>query len=65
MSTQRTDTANKPVEYHTAVLEAISTIRSPLPYQLAILAIFQTVVGSWATTERLGSRSPFMRGLPS
>jgi hypothetical protein len=31
ISTQRTGTAGKPVEYHTAVAEAISTVRSPLP----------------------------------
>src|SRR5215216_5918021 len=62
--TQRTGTANKPVEYHTAVAETISTARSPLPYQLAISAASQTVVGSSATTERLGSRSPLRRGLP-
>src|SRR5918994_4938490 len=62
--TQRTGTANKPVEYHTAVWEAISTMRSPLPYQLAILVGFRTVVGSLATSERLGKRLPFMRGLP-
>src|SRR5215216_3600750 len=49
MRTQRTGTANKPVEYHTALAEAISTLRCPLPYQLAIVVIFQTVVGSWAT----------------
>jgi hypothetical protein len=30
-------TAGKPVEYHTAVAEAISTVRSSLPYQFAIL----------------------------
>jgi hypothetical protein len=64
ISTQRTGTAGKPVEYHTALAQAISTVRSPLPYQLAILVIFQTVLGSSATTERLGKRSPFMRGLP-
>src|SRR5215218_3976084 len=46
ISTQRTGTANKPVEYHTALAEAISTMRSPLPYQLAILVGFQTVFGS-------------------
>src|SRR5215207_6720898 len=62
--TQRTGTAGKPVEYHTAVFEAISTMRSPLPYQLAILVGFQTVFVSWATSERLGSRSPLRRGLP-
>ena len=62
--TQRTGTANKPVLYQTAVAEAISTMRSPLPYQLAIVAGFQTVLGSSATIERLGRRSPFRRGLP-
>src|SRR5215211_5025925 len=62
--TQRTGTANKPVKYHTAVWEESSTIRSPLPYQLAILVGFQTVFGSSATTDRLGSRSPLRRGLP-
>src|SRR5215218_8503438 len=36
-NTQRRGTANKPVEYHTAVSEEISTIRSPSPYQLAIV----------------------------
>jgi hypothetical protein len=30
---ERTGTANKPVGYHMAVSEAISTMRSPLPYQ--------------------------------
>src|ERR687890_2151250 len=63
-NTQRKGTANKPVEYHTAVPEATSTVRSLLPYQLAIVVGFQTVVGSWATSERLGRHSPFMRGLP-
>src|SRR5215211_2902478 len=62
--TQRTGTANKPVEYHTAVLEAISIIRSPLPYQLVIVAGFQRVFGASATSERLGKRSPLSRGLP-
>ena len=62
--TQRRCTANKPVEYHTAVSEAISTSRSLSPYQLAIVVGFQTVVGSSATTERLGRRSPLRRGLP-
>src|SRR5215204_3170963 len=57
-------TANRPVEYHTAVCEAISTSRSLSPYQLAIVVCFQSVVDSSATTERLGRRSPFMRGLP-
>ncbi len=37
-----------PVEYHTAVLEAISTVRSPLPYQLVIVMGFQTVFGASA-----------------
>jgi hypothetical protein len=60
--TQRRGTANKPVEYHTAVLDVISTMRSPLPYQLAILAHFQEVLGSSATTERFSSRSPRRRG---
>src|SRR5688572_9149506 len=47
IKTQRTGTANKPVEYHTAVWEATSTMRSPLPYQqLAILVDFQNVAGS-------------------
>ncbi len=64
ISTQRTGTANKPVLYQTAVLEEISTMRSPLPYQLAIVVSFQTVFGSSATSERLGSRSPLRRGLP-
>src|SRR5215204_4066839 len=58
IKTQRTGTAGKPVEYHTAVSEAISTVRSLLPYQSAILIGSQTVLGSSATTERLGSRSP-------
>jgi hypothetical protein len=62
--TQRMGTAGKPVEYHTAVLEAISIVRCPLPYQLAILAGSQTVLGFSATAERLGSRSPLRRGLP-
>src|SRR5215207_750131 len=43
-STQRIGTANKPVEYHTAVSEETSTLRSLLPYQLAILVGFQTVL---------------------
>src|SRR5215208_2968644 len=64
INTQRTGTANKPVEYHTAVSEAISTVRSLSPYQLASVVGFQTVLGSSATSERLGKRSPFMRGLP-
>src|SRR5918911_4693746 len=55
---------NKPVEYHTAVSEAISTVRSLSPHQLASVVGFQTVLGSSATAERLGKRSPFMRGLP-
>ena len=62
--TQRTGTANKPVEYHTAVSEAISTSRSLSPYHLAIVVGFQSVVGSSVTTERLGRRSPLRRGLP-
>src|SRR5829696_3309168 len=53
IKTQRTGTANKPVEYHTAVWEAISTMRSPVPYQLAIVVGFQTVVGSLATSQRV------------
>src|SRR5215207_379238 len=62
--TQRTGTANKPVEYQMAVLEETLTMRSPLPYQLAIVVVFQTVFGSSATSERLGKRSPLSRGLP-
>src|SRR4051812_11527735 len=54
IKTQRMGTAGKPVEYHTAVSEAISTVRSSLPYQSAILVGFQTVLGSSATAERLG-----------
>jgi hypothetical protein len=64
MRTRRTGTANRPVEYHTAVWEAISTMRSALPYQFAIIVGFQTVAGSWATSEGLGKRSPLRRGLP-
>src|SRR5215213_322923 len=64
INTQRRGTANKPVLYHTAVWEAISTMRSPLPYQLAIVVSFQTVFGASATTERFGSRAPLRRGLP-
>jgi hypothetical protein len=56
--------ANKPVLYHTAVSEAISTIRSLSPYQLVIVVSFQTVFAAWATTERFGRRSPLRRGLP-
>jgi hypothetical protein len=63
INTQRTGTANKPVEYHTAVSEVISTMRSVSPYQLASVVGFQTVVGSSATSERLGKRSPLRRGL--
>src|SRR5918994_1577370 len=62
--TQHTGTAGKPVEYHPAEAEAISSVRCPLPYQLAILVGYPTVFGSLATTDRLGSRSPSMRGLP-
>src|SRR5215211_5773383 len=62
---QRTGTANKPVEYQMAVSEAISTIRSLSPYQLAIVVVFQTVARSWATSERFGRRSPLRRGLPA
>src|SRR5918994_1538671 len=62
--TQRRGTANKPVEYQTAVSEAISTSRSLSPYQLAIVVVFQTVARSSATSERLGSLSPLRRGLP-
>jgi len=49
---------------HTAVSEETSTMRSPLPYQLANVVSCQTVSGSSATTERLGRRSPLRRGLP-
>src|SRR5215207_5495145 len=62
--TQRRGTANKPVLYQTTVSEAISTIRSLSPYQLAIVVGFQEVLGSSATTERFGRRLPFRRGLP-
>src|SRR5918995_6588755 len=55
-NTQRKGTAGKPVEYQTAVAEAISTMRSPLPYQLATVVGFQAVVGSLATSESLGKR---------
>src|SRR5215216_5929431 len=65
ISTQRTGTANKPVEYQTALAEAISTVRSLSPYQLAIVVSFQTVAGSSVTSERLGKRSPLRRGLPT
>jgi hypothetical protein len=58
-STQRIGTAYKPVEYQTDVSDAISTVRTPLPYQLATVMGFQRVEGSWATSERLGKRSPF------
>jgi hypothetical protein len=65
-NTERKGTANRPVEVQTAVSEATSTVRSPLPYQSAISVGFQTVFGSSATTERerLGRRSPSRRGLP-
>ena len=62
--TQRTGTAGKPVEYQTVVLEETSTIRCLLSYHLAIVVGFQTVFVASATSERLGSRLPFMRGLP-
>src|SRR5215217_697737 len=63
-NTQRKGTANKLVEYQTAVSEATSTVHSPLPYQLAILVIFLTFQGSGAHRERLGRRSPLRRDLP-
>ena len=61
ISTQRMGTAGKPVEYHTAVSEAISTVRSSLPYQLAISVGFQTVFGSSATTESWAAARPLAR----
>jgi len=51
--------------YQMALSETISTVRCALPYQLATVIGIQTVFGSSATTERLGSRLPFLRGLPS
>jgi len=48
--TERTGTAGKPVEYRMDVAEAISTSRCPLAYQSAMVAGFQTVLGSSATT---------------
>ena len=63
-STQRMGTAGSPVLYQTAVAEATSTVRSPLPYQSSTVAGAQTVEGSSATSDRFGRRSPLRRGLP-
>src|SRR5215207_4629886 len=57
--TQRTGTAGNPVEYHPAVAETISTVRSALPYQLAIVVGSQTVLGS--DTNASTSKSKKMR----
>jgi hypothetical protein len=65
MSTQRNNTAGKkPVLCQDAVSETVSTVRSSLPYQLFTGMALQSVVGSSATTERFGRRSPLRRGLP-
>jgi hypothetical protein len=76
-STQRMGTANRPVLYHTAAWEAISTVRFPLPYQLAIVVGFQRVgyagttagrrsrtFGFWRTVDDLGRRRR-NRGTPN
>src|SRR5918994_5367676 len=62
--TQHTGTAGKPVEYHTAEAEAISTVRCPLSYQLAILVGFQTVFGSLPTTDGLAAARPLCAASP-
>jgi hypothetical protein len=76
-STQRIGTANRPVLYHTAAWEAISTVRFPLSYQLAIVVGFQRVgyacttagrrsrtFGCWRTVDDLGRRRR-NRGTPN
>jgi hypothetical protein len=65
IKTQRSGTAGKPLLYQSAVAEATSTLRSPSPYQSAIVIGIQAVFGSSATAESLGRREPFTRGLPS
>src|SRR3712207_7410168 len=55
-STQRMGTAGNPVLYQTAVPEAISTVHSPLPYQLSTLAGVQEVLRSEEHTSELQSR---------
>jgi hypothetical protein len=52
------------VLYQMAVSELASMVRSSPPYHSAIVMGLQVVVGSSATTERLGSRIPLRRGLP-
>src|SRR4051812_49844786 len=64
ISTQRRGTAANPVLYQTAVPETISTARSLLPYQWRSVIDAHSVSGFFATTERLGSRSPLRRALP-
>jgi hypothetical protein len=57
INTQRMGTAGKsPVLYQSAVAEATSTVRSPLPYQSSTVAGAQTVEGSSATSDRFGWR---------
>ena len=58
-STQRRGTGGNPVWYQTPVSETTSTVRSPPPYQSATVTGFQAVLGSSATTARLGRRLPF------
>jgi hypothetical protein len=64
MSTERNGTAGNPVLCQTDVCETISAMRFSLPYQLLNVMVLQSVLGSSATTERLGSLSPLRRGLP-
>src|SRR5262245_61999461 len=63
-STQRIVTGGLPLWYHTAVWEAISTVRAPCPYQSATSTAVQAVVGSAATCARVGRRAPLRRGRP-
>lgn len=62
INTQRKGTAGKPVLCWMAVSETTSIVRSFLPYQLATVIGFQSVLGSSATAERFAMHSPLRRG---
>jgi hypothetical protein len=57
-------TGGSPVWYQTAVAEATSTVRSPLPYQLLTATGVQMLPGAFATAAKVGKRLPLRRGLP-
>lgn len=63
-STQRIGTTGFPLWHHTAVAEQNSITRSPSPYQPGTVTRRQRVLVRISTSERLGKRTPLVRGRP-